>query len=143
MKQLFITLSIVILATTGIFAQPPGGGQGRQNLDPEEMAKKQTEQMVESLGLNAEQAKAVEKINLDAATEMKKMFEAPRDEDNREQMREQMKAFMDKKNKALKEVLTEEQYKLMLEQEKAKREERQKKRAEGHGTRGGQRGGEF
>lgn len=118
-KRVFIILISLFFAITG-FAQPPGFGQGQFN--PEDMIKRQTEQMVNDLGLNAEQAVKAEALNKKYSEKMSQLFQSTGDD--REQLREKMQQLNTDKNKELKGFLTEEQYKKHIELEQKRMEER-------------------
>lgn len=123
-------------------AQPPGG-QGQQ-FDPEAMVKRQTEQMVSDLGLNADQTKKVEALNRKYSEKMGEVFRNTGPDGDRAAMREKMTALRTEKNNELKTVLTEAQMKKFLELEEQRMTERrqqmQQRSGEAPGRRGQQRG---
>ena len=84
LKKFVLIIGLLMSMTT--FAQPPGG-QGRQ-FDPEERAKRQTEQMVTDLGLNADQTKKVEAINKKYGAKMGELFQSTGPDGDRTVMRE-------------------------------------------------------
>jgi protein CpxP len=108
------------------FAQQGGGD--RRNMDPKEMAERQTNQMKESLKLSAEQIPKVEALNLQYAEKIK----VARDEagDDRESMRSTMMEMMKEKDVEMKKILTAEQWTKF----EADRKERMQNR--GRGRRG-------
>lgn len=132
MKQkslLFIAALIMSMIT---FAQPPGG-QGGNQFDPEEMVKRQTEQMVTDLTLNADQTKKVEEINRKYGKKMNEMFQGNRDGGGDwSKMREKMEAIRTDKNAELKTVLTDDQYNKYIEIEKKRMEEMRQRRGTGN-----------
>ena len=94
-----------------------GDGENRGPMDSSSRAKMDTQRMTENLGLNADQAKAVEAINTKYATKQNELMTAlrPQDgsrpsEDVRTKGFEQMKALNDAKDAELKKVLTADQY---------------------------------
>ncbi|GAB3579995.1 periplasmic heavy metal sensor [Hymenobacter daeguensis] len=114
MKASFLTLLAAFALTIGTAAAQapeggmPGGGYGRMQGNPEEMAKRQTERMTQELGLNADQAAKVQQIQTARAQEMQAMRgQAGGD---RDKMREQMQASRAKYDAQYKEVLTADQY---------------------------------
>ncbi|MBN1924560.1 MAG: hypothetical protein JW798_01885 [Prolixibacteraceae bacterium] len=139
-KKVIITLIAGLMITLAGIAQPPGPGQ----FDPEEMVKRQTEQMVEDLSLNDDQTKKVEAINRKYGEKTREMFQSA--QGNFEGMREKMETIREEKNGELKAVLTEDQYNKYIEIEKKRMEERRNRWREGgqqgqsNGRRGGQRG---
>ncbi|HOO84602.1 MAG TPA: hypothetical protein PLS94_08570 [Prolixibacteraceae bacterium] len=140
-KILFFTLAL--LATIAIMAQPPGGGMGMQ-FDPEEMVKRQTEQMTNDLGLNAEQTKKVEALNKKYSEKMSEMFQNAGEAD-RSKFFEKMQTIREEKNKELKGILTDEQYKKHIELEEQRMQQRRDRAQQGGpnqpGRRGAPRGG--
>lgn len=106
------------------YAQSPQG-----QFDPDVMVKKQTVQMAEDLGLNEEQTEKVAVINKKYSDKMGFVFRNAGD--NREGMREKMADLRRDKNKELKLVLTEEQYKTYVEAEQKRMTERRKEEAYG------------
>lgn len=116
MKASFLTLLAAFALTIGTAAAqtsppdgaPQGGGYGRMQGSPEEIAKRQTERMTQELGLNADQAAKVQQIQTARAQEMQAMRgQAGGD---RDKMREQMQASRAKYDAQYKEVLTADQY---------------------------------
>lgn len=100
---------VMIIFTFDAFAQQGQGGRGRgYNMDPKEMAERQTNQMKETLVLTADQLPKVEALNRKYAEKMK----AARNEadGDRESMRSTMMAMGKEKDVELKNILTAEQY---------------------------------
>lgn len=143
MKKLGVMLLVLLFAAGTSFAQERGGGQrpsrtegqgrpggqGRQQMNPEEMLKRQTARLVEELKLNKDQEAKVLAINKKYMeknpVDWSKMREASDDE--RAKMRELMRKVQDDKNKEIKALLTPDQVKLFDENLK-KREEMMKNR---------------
>jgi len=148
LKVLFTSLLIAV-AVIASYAQPPqGGGQGRR-MDPEQMAKFQTDQMVEDLKLNDKQKTEVQAINVKYSKKMGEIFQAGGGQGNWEANRKKMEEMNTQKNAELKKVFTAEQYKKFEELEKQRQEERRKRMEQrqggapgGPGAPGGQRGGQ-
>lgn len=117
MKVSFLTLLAAFALTIGTAAaqttdgsrmQGGGGGYGRMQGSPDEMAKRQTERMTKELGLNADQTAKVQQIQTARVQEMQAMRgQAGGD---RDKMREQMQASRTKYDAQFKEVLTADQY---------------------------------
>ena len=105
MKKLGFLLIILILGTTVSIAQDRGG---QRNFDPEEMAKRQTENLKEVLDLKKDQEKQVYELNLKTGKEMAKMREEAGGD--REAMREKMMGMREKQNKEMKKILTDSQW---------------------------------
>ncbi|MDO7853014.1 hypothetical protein [Hymenobacter convexus] len=104
-----ITIGSAAAQTTpGDGMQGQGGGYGRMQGNPDEMAKRQTERMTQELGLSADQSAKVQQIMLARGQEMQAMRgQAGGD---RDKMREQMQASRTKYDAQFKEVLTADQY---------------------------------
>ncbi len=126
MKTVKTILLIAFVSTMTLSnAQQRGGGQR----DPNERAKRSTEQMTERLSLTEDQTKKVEAINQEAADKVTEVFASA--SGDREAMRAVMMDINKEKDKKLKAVLNEDQWK---EYEKMVEEQRQR-RSEGNGGR--------
>ncbi len=136
MKKVILSLIVAMISVVS-FAQQPGGQ--RRELKPEETAKRRAEQVKESAKINDEQYKNVYDLFLkqakDQQAKMKEAQQGERPRFNREEMQKQQEAT----NKALKEILTPEQY---AAYDKAQKERRQRFGQRGRGgdrPRGGER----
>lgn len=125
--------SVKFLAAVTLFfafsfaAQAQRGGQP---LNPEQMAEKQTAQMVENLHLDQAQADRVKAINLNYATKLQEVRQE--NTGNREAMKELSTAIRSEQRAELQTVLTAEQFKTY--------EETQAQKASRGGDKGGNRG---
>jgi hypothetical protein len=99
-KKLFLAASILCMVVISSVAQQRGG-------TPEERAKRQTEMIKETTGIDAAKATKVEAILLKYAKEMATLREKTPD---REARREPQKVLTDKQDAELKTVLTAEQF---------------------------------
>ena len=136
MKKIILTLMAVMISIVS-FAQQPGGQ--RREFKPEDTAKRRADQIKESAKINDEQYKKVYDLFLKQAKyQQAKMKEAQqsggRPQFNREEMQKQQEAT----TKALKGILTAEQYKAY---EKAQQERRQRFGQGGQGGFGPGQGG--
>lgn len=137
MKKLGVLIVALVFAAGTTFAQERGGGQrpsrteqgrpggqGRPQMNPEEMLKRQTARLVEELKLNKDQEAKVLAINKKYMEKNPVDWSKMRDasDDERAKMREEMMKVQNEKNKEIKTVLTPEQVKLFDENLK-KREE--------------------
>lgn len=105
MKKIGIVLMSLMLIVVIGFAQPD-----QRNINPEEMAKRQTEQIKEAVGLDAKQEKQVYELNLESGKKMRTM----RDEmqgGGFEGMREKMTEIRTEQDKKMKAILTADQWK--------------------------------
>jgi len=80
-----------------------------QRFTPEQMAKQRTEMMQKQLNLNKEQVQKVEKLNLDFSQQMRKLRSENRGD--RQAMRTQMTALVQKSDEELQKVFTADQWK--------------------------------
>jgi Spy/CpxP family protein refolding chaperone len=106
--------------------------QGMGQFNPEEMIKRQTEQMVKDLGLNDSQKTKIEALNKKYGAKMGEVFQSAGGD--REKVREKMTAMRTEKDAELKTILTPEQFTKYQELEKKRMEER---RQNGQGRPGG------
>ncbi len=125
-----ILYSIVALLFLSISAQTNAQPQ-HQKFSAEDMSEKQTEMMKKELNLSDEQTTEVSAINLKFAKKMDEQRE--NSSGDRESMHEEMEKMREERNAELKEVLSEKQYKTMLEKE----EEMRKNHKGGPGGPGG------
>lgn len=142
----FMLLLVASLMMSGV-TMGQDQNRNRRQFNPEDMVKRQTEQMVEALDLDADQAMAVLKLNTERMKEQAGMrgqfgrrghgegeaLERPTEEQMKA-MREKMEASQKAYNEEMKKILTEEQY--------AKYEKMQQQ-FRGRGGMRGNRGGEF
>ena len=119
MKTLKILMTFCLISTglsTYAQSEQGGGGGGYQQLSPEDRAYNQTKQMKKMLSLTKEQFDKVEIINVKYAMLMDSTMRA--NGGFSPEMREKMKPMMEGKDKELKPVLTEEQFKMYEENRK-------------------------
>jgi periplasmic protein CpxP/Spy len=118
MKKIsLILMSLMLIAVVSI-AQP-----GQRNLDPEEMAKRQTEQIKEAVGLDAKQEKQVYDLNLETGKKMQTLREENQG-GGFEGMREKMGELRAEQDKKMKEALTAAQWKKYEKYQKERRSQR-------------------
>jgi hypothetical protein len=104
MKKIGIALFCFVFISLAGIAQP-------RDFNPENFAKRQTEELKEELGLTADQEKKVYEINLESINKMGEMREEARSSGGGfEGMREKMTKIREEQNKKMKEVLTEDQW---------------------------------
>lgn len=111
-----ITSFVLVLSSSVIAQRPNRWGS------PEEMAKKQTENMKIDLGLDETQATKVGEINLKYAKKHDKLRGQGADDKNA--MHENMKKMNDARNAEMKKILTDEQYQKLLVKEEEIRNKR-------------------
>ena len=121
--SLSLVLMVALFVSSAIIAQPSGGGR---MMDPEVMAKRQTEMMQKELGLDKETTEKLAEINLKYSKKMMGTFKEMRESGSfdREKMREKMTKLDEEKNKELKKIFTEEQYEKYEKLMKEMREKR-------------------
>ena len=120
MKSIFRLLTVVLatMVVGSAYAQMPnGGGQrpDRSQFTPENIAKMQTEQMVQSLKLTEDQAEVIYQLNLANITEQAKLMD---------QMRKMQKGREAATDEAMKSILSESQYKKWSKQKQQQAENR-------------------
>ena len=121
MKRLAFLLVVVLIGTTVAMAQNRGG---QRQFNPEEMAKRQTEQFKTELKLNDTQAEKMEKVLQASYKEMSTLREEMRGEEDRTKMREKMTEWRTDQQKEIKKILTDEQfvkYEKLMEERRANR----------------------
>jgi periplasmic protein CpxP/Spy len=121
MKKFGLLVLSVMLAALICQAQP-----GQRSFDPEVMAKRQTEQIKEAVGLNADQEKQVYDLNIESGKKMRALREENRGA-GFEGMREKMGKIREEQDKKMKEILTEAQWEKYLKYQ----EERRSRRGQG------------
>lgn len=127
MKKLGLLMMIVLLGTTITIAQNRGG----RDFNPEDMAKRQTEELKKACDLDETQETKVYDLNLKSAKEMSEMRKDGGGD--REAMREKMGEMRKTQNAEMKKILSDDQY----EKYEKYLEERRKQRGGGQG--GGRR----
>ena len=108
MKKLGLLLMIVVLGITVSMAQ---NRDGQRNFDPEESAKRQTEEFKKVLDLKKDQEKKVYDLNLKTANKMVKIRKDMQGGGDRDAMRAKFGEMRKEQNKEMKEILTDDQYK--------------------------------
>ncbi|MEL7340764.1 MAG: hypothetical protein AAGM67_09780 [Bacteroidota bacterium] len=131
-------LMILMIATFGLaIAQPPEAEPGRRggmrNLDPEQIALRQTKKMQTELELTEAQYFDVQAVNLEYAELMKAAM--AENQGDRMAMREVMLDLRAKRIKAMKPVLEKDQYKAFRKAEMERQEAMQNRGPRGEGGR--------
>ncbi len=126
MKRLAMLVLSALLVSSVMFAQQ------RQRPSADDMAKRQTEQMVSNLSLNDDQKSKVEAINLKYAQQQQAAFQSSNDD--RQARMDEMKKMQEAKDTELKGILTSDQY--------TKYQQNQQERKAKAGNRGGGQGGQ-
>lgn len=140
MKALILIISsLFILTSVSLNAQPRGpqhhGPKGRMN--PEEMVKKQVEQMKTELKLNEQQEKQVKELftsSFKQRGELMNKYQGQRDS-----VMVHMKKIEEQQNVSLKKILTADQYKTYVDNQEKRKQEMEKHRKEMMDKRGNQR----
>ncbi|SHI67861.1 protein of unknown function [Tangfeifania diversioriginum] len=99
-----ILLSIMLVSLAGI-AQP----RGQRNFDPEQMARRQTDMLKDTLELNEEQEQKVYELNLETGQKMSALRDEIQGSDAGA-IREKMGEIRAEQNEKMKDILTEEQW---------------------------------
>jgi Spy/CpxP family protein refolding chaperone len=125
----FLSVAILFsLFTLNISAQGPGRGQQMT----EEDIKERSGNTAETLGLDKDQHKKIEAVDMDFYNKMQierqKMRNAGGPPPDREAMREKMRKMMDERNAQYEEILTPDQYKKFIEIQEQRRNEMRQQR---------------
>jgi len=123
MKKLFLTPILCFCFLSITFAQRPD----REMPKPEEMAKRQTQSIKDSLKLDEKQTAKVEAINLEYAQKMRKIWDSELGQGEKMQ---EIQVMNNNKDYEIKKCLTKEQakrYQKIQDAMRARREERRKK----------------
>jgi hypothetical protein len=127
MKRFIYTIMLITAIATSCYSQ--GGAAGRQ-FDPERVVNAEKRLLMDSIsGLNEDQKLVIEVIYQDYAAALIKGRETA-DPNDREQMRDTMLKIRNEKSDALKDILTEDQYK-SFEELLARRRDRMRQRRQG------------
>lgn len=150
MKKIAILMVVLLFAAGTTMAQERGGGQrpsktmnggpggqGRMQMNPEQMAQRQTQRLVDELKLNKDQEAKVLAINKKYIKDHPFDFQKMRDasDEERAKMRQEMQKVQEDRNKEIKAVLTPEQVKLF--DENLKKREEMRRNGQGFGGRPG------
>jgi|SRR6056297_4011271 len=100
-----ILLSIMLVSLAGI-AQP----RGQRNIDPEQIARRQTDMLKDTLALNEEQEQKVYELNLKTGQKMSALRDEIQGSDVGS-IRLKMSEIRADQNEKMKEILTQEQWK--------------------------------
>jgi len=111
MKTIMKSLGVLILSFVVTTAFGQQRGQGMRNMDPEESANRQLEQMKEIIKLkNDKEEKAVKEVFVKYAKERQKMFSEMQQGGDPGANREKMQELTNKQNEELKGILGEERF---------------------------------
>ena len=111
MQKLFKAMGVLILSLVVTSAFGQQRGQGMRQQDPDEMAKRQLEQMKEIIKLqNEKEEKAIKEVFVKYARERQKMFSTMERGGDPGANREKMNEIINKQNGELKKILGEERF---------------------------------
>jgi len=108
MKALVKKSLVLVLVSLFVFSVSAQRPDRIPRMTPEDVAAKQTEMMTKQLDLTADQQAKIQAINLKYAQQM--AAQRSQAGDDRQQMRENMKAQMEARDAEFKQVLTPEQF---------------------------------
>ena len=128
--KISLFFALITLFVCSVSAQRPSSSSPR-TIDPERMTEREVKDMKETLSLNAEQEKKIEKICLKYNKQIKE--ESEKAAGNRETLRTEMRKINEAKNAEIKEVLTPEQIKKWEDKQKERERERGQNRRGGRG----------
>lgn len=121
MKRLALLMMIVLVGTTIAMAQ---NRNGQRELNPEKMAKQQTEELKKDLKLDRVQVDKMEKYLSESNKELVKLREELKGEEDRFKIRDAMREFRTNQEKGIKKILKPEQlekYNKMLEERSSRK----------------------
>lgn len=128
MKTIMKSMGVLILSLVVTTAFGQQRGQGMRQMDPEDMANRQLEQMKEIIKLkNDKEEKAVKEVFVKYAKERQKMFSEMQQGGDREANREKMQEMTNKQNEELKGILGEERFTTYDEKMQELRRNRQRR----------------
>lgn len=113
------------------------GGPGGRNFNPEEFAKRQSEEMKKALDLSDEQTKQVYDISIESSKKMREMREKMQDGGDREAMREMFQQARQETDEKIKALLTDGQKTKYDEWQEERRERMRQQRGNWGGGSGG------
>ena len=128
MKTKIKSLIAVLIFLVPVITFAQGRGMNG-NMNTDEKAEQMSKHMYAQLDLSKEQLKKVEKINLEYVAKMEKVRQD--NEQARTKFRSQMKDLHDEHENALKEVLTEEQYKELLKMQQRRQHDDMHRKGDG------------
>lgn len=128
--QITLLSFLTLLGTASLFAQggpPPGGRGGRGGFNPEEMVKREKQNVYKVIeDLSDDQKMLLDGIYDEFIVSFNELREEMRQTRDRQSMRPKMEALRDEKDGLIKDVLSEEQFKLyvgMMEKQRSQRRE--------------------
>lgn len=130
MKKILLAL-VAMTLTLGVYAQGPQRGE-RREFKPEEMATRQAQRIKEACNVSDKQYEQLYNLFIEQGKAMQKQMQAG---EGQRMSREEMQKQFAEREKAIKAILTEEQW---TAYEKMQQEQRQR-RGGGPGRQGGQR----
>ena len=134
-KIVFVLIALIAISTQ---AQKKGS-QNRNNGTPEEMATKRTAQMTKDLNLTEDQQATILALNVQNAEAFGKLRGKNRNElsdEERKEIRSKMKELQASNQKAMKEVLDDEQYTKWDEMQKERMDNAKKQRGNPNNQKG-------
>jgi hypothetical protein len=112
-KDIFLALMIFLSITAGMsaFAQRPGGGRGPGGFDPDEMIKREKQNVFKAIeDLSDDQELLLDGIYDEFSLSFKELRDEMRQTRDFQAMRPKMEALRDEKDGLIKDVLSEDQF---------------------------------
>lgn len=122
MKKVLGLCVVILLSSVSVFAQGKGQRAGKERVRDHS---KRFEKLAEELKLSDTQIAEFEKLNATHKEKMQAEREAMKAE--REKQKEKMIAMRDQRNEEVKKILSDEQYQLYVEKQKAGMEKQREK----------------
>jgi hypothetical protein len=138
-NDIFLGLMVFLSITTAMtaFAQRPGGGRGPGGFDPDEMIKREKQNVYKAVeDLSADQKLLLDGIYDEFSLSFKELRDEMRQTRDFQAMRPKMEALRDEKDGLIKDVLSEDQfliYQGLMDNRRKQMQENMQRRQDGQG----------
>jgi hypothetical protein len=139
-NDIFLGLMVFLSITSAMtaFAQRPGGGRGPGGFDPDEMIKREKQNVYKAVeDLSADQKLLLDGIYDEFSLSFKELRDEMRQTRDFQAMRPKMEALRDEKDGLIKDVLSEDQfviYEGLMDNRRKQMQENMQRRQDGQGS---------